>query len=96
MVRAARKCPVGVQVFGGIRNRNLMDVDKTRYIYDPAHLGGRYVFLSRPQRFGKTLLVSCGMGCLATGFFPPFCQTAADPARAHAGLTADLPLGGEK
>ncbi|HIY83801.1 AAA family ATPase [Rubneribacter sp.] len=73
MAQAARKCPVGVQVFKDIRNRNLMYVDKTRYIYGLAHLGGRYVLLSRPQRFGKTLLVLCGMGCLATGFFPPFC-----------------------
>lgn len=53
-----RKYPVGVQVFEDIRKRNLMYVDKTRYIYDLAHLGGRYVFLSRPRRFGKTLLVS--------------------------------------
>lgn len=53
-----RKYPAGVQVFEDVRQRNLMYVDKTRYIYDLTRLGGRYVFLSRPRRFGKTLLVS--------------------------------------
>lgn len=57
-MKAARGYPVGVQVFEDIRERGLLYADKTRYVYDMAHLGGRYVFISRPRRFGKTLLVS--------------------------------------
>ena len=33
-------------------------IDKTAYVYKMAHTGGRYFFLSRPRRFGKSLLIS--------------------------------------
>ena len=50
--------PVGIQTFAEIVKRNLLYVDKTEYIYRMSHGGGKYFFLSRPRRFGKSLLVS--------------------------------------
>ena len=58
MAQAVGKYPVGRQVFEEIRKGGFLYADKTRYVYDLTHLGGKYVFLSRPRRFGKTLLVS--------------------------------------
>ena len=49
--------PIGIQTFETIRNNDYLYVDKTRYIYEATH-PGRYVFLSRPRRFGKSLLTS--------------------------------------
>ena len=50
--------PVGIQTFEEIVKRNLLYVDKTEYIYRMTHGGGKYFFLSRPRRFGKSLLIS--------------------------------------
>ena len=50
--------PIGIQTFEEIINRNLLYVDKTEYIYRMTSGGGKYFFLSRPRRFGKSLLVS--------------------------------------
>lgn len=50
--------PVGVQSFDDIRRRDLVYVDKTAYVWDLAHQGGKAFFLSRPRRFGKSLLIS--------------------------------------
>ena len=55
---ALKLYPVGIQTFSEIINRNLLYVDKTEYIYRMTHGGGKYFFLSRPRRFGKSLLVS--------------------------------------
>jgi hypothetical protein len=52
-----KKLPIGRQNFEGIINENLLYVDKTRQIYDIITNGNLY-FLSRPRRFGKSLLVS--------------------------------------
>ena len=49
--------PIGIQTFSEIRNNNYLYIDKTKYIYDVTH-PGKYVFLSRPRRFGKSLLTS--------------------------------------
>ena len=38
--------------------RDLFYVDKTEYVYHMTHTSGKYFFLSRPRRFGKSLLVS--------------------------------------
>ena len=51
-----RLYPVGIQDFEDFRSRGLIYVDKTAYVYRMANGGGRTVFLSRPRRFGKTLL----------------------------------------
>ena len=51
------KYPIGVQSFEKIREDGFAYVDKTDLIYRLAHEGNIY-FLSRPRRFGKSLLVS--------------------------------------
>jgi hypothetical protein len=48
--------PVGMQIFSEIREGNFMYVDKTELIYRMTHGDYKNVFLSRPRRFGKTLL----------------------------------------
>ena len=53
-----RYYPIGIQTFSEIRKENYMYVDKTGYVYQMTHRGLKYVFLSRPRRFGKSLLVS--------------------------------------
>ncbi len=55
---ALKLYPIGIQTFEEIINRNLLYVDKTEYIYRMSHSGGKHFFLSRPRRFGKSLLVS--------------------------------------
>ena len=55
----ARKLyPIGIQTFERIRKEDKFYVDKTEYIYRMTHTDGTYFFLSRPRRFGKSLLVS--------------------------------------
>ena len=55
----ARKLyPIGIQTFERIRKEDMFYVDKTEYIYRMTHTDGTYFFLSRPRRFGKSLLVS--------------------------------------
>ncbi len=55
----ARKLyPIGIQTFSRIREENRFYVDKTAYVYHMTHTDGKYFFLSRPRRFGKSLLVS--------------------------------------
>ena len=50
------KYPVGIQSFQEIRKGNYIYVDKTPFI--PLRQKGKYYFLSRPRRFGKSLLLS--------------------------------------
>ena len=52
-----RKLPIGIQSFENIRNENYLYVDKTALIYQLVTKGKPY-FLSRPRRFGKSLLIS--------------------------------------
>ena len=49
--------PIGIQNFESLRNDGYLYVDKTRLIYQLVKTG-RYYFLSRPRRFGKSLLIS--------------------------------------
>ena len=51
------KYPIGIQSFPDIRERGFVYVDKTAFVYRMA-LMGKFYFLSRPRRFGKSLLVS--------------------------------------
>lgn len=51
------KYPIGIQDFEKIRTGGYVYVDKTQYIYKLAE-EGKYYFLSRPRRFGKSLLLS--------------------------------------
>ncbi|MDR0230823.1 MAG: ATP-binding protein [Dysgonamonadaceae bacterium] len=52
-----KKLPIGIQDFERLRTEEFLYVDKTKYIYDLLH-SGSYYFLSRPRRFGKSLLLS--------------------------------------
>ena len=52
-----RKLPIGIQSFEKIRNGNYLYVDKTELVYRLAVSEIPY-FLSRPRRFGKSLLIS--------------------------------------
>ena len=58
MQYTSRLYPIGIQTFEKIRTRNYMYVDKTEYIYRMVHADSNYFFLSRPRRFGKSLLTS--------------------------------------
>lgn len=52
-----RKLPIGIQTFEEIRKGSYLYVDKTALVYQIANTGKPY-FLSRPRRFGKSLLLS--------------------------------------
>ena len=52
-----RKLPIGIQTFADIRQGNYLYVDKTALVWRIANPGKPY-FLSRPRRFGKSLLLS--------------------------------------
>ena len=52
-----KRLPVGIQTFEKIRENDMLYIDKTEYIWNMIHLSN-YIFLSRPRRFGKSLLVS--------------------------------------
>ena len=52
-----QKLPIDLQSFEIIREEGFLYVDKTRYIYQMLE-EGRYYFMARPRRFGKTLMVS--------------------------------------
>ncbi|MGM9804591.1 MAG: AAA family ATPase, partial [Muribaculaceae bacterium] len=49
--------PVGIQTYSEIVDRGCLYIDKTEYIYKMINFS-KYIFLSRPRRFGKSLLVS--------------------------------------
>ncbi len=53
-----RLYPIGIQTFSKIREGNFLYVDKTEYVYRMTHSSSKYMFLSRPRRFGKSLLTS--------------------------------------
>ena len=54
----ARYYPIGIQTFSEIREEGYVYVDKTAQVYRMTRPGLKYVFLSRPRRFGKSLLTS--------------------------------------
>ena len=55
--KVLKRLPVGIQTYSEIVNLNCVYIDKTEYIYKMINLS-KYIFLSRPRRFGKSLLVS--------------------------------------
>ena len=57
MAEKRLKYPIGIQTFSKIREENCYYVDKTDLIFKMTH-DYNFVFLSRPRRFGKSLLVS--------------------------------------
>ena len=52
-----RKLPVGIQSFEEIRKQGCLYVDKTDIIWQLVNRGKKYNYLSRPRRFGKSVLV---------------------------------------
>ena len=52
-----KNLPIGIQTFRKLINGNNLYVDKTEHIYELLVQGSVY-FLSRPRRFGKSLLIS--------------------------------------
>ena len=58
--------PVGEQSFEALRNRGALYVDKTEYVEKLLGKGGKYFFLGRPRRFGKSLFLSM-MRCFFEG-----------------------------
>ncbi len=65
-VQQLRRCPLGIQTFSDIAEGNYVYIDKTEYIYRMAHNDAPYLFLNRPRRFGKSLLMST-MRCYFEG-----------------------------
>ena len=53
----ARRYPIGIQTFSEIIREGYAYVDKTDLVWQLAHYA-KYIFLNRPRRFGKSLLVS--------------------------------------
>ena len=56
--RKLKRCPIGIQTFEKLITMDYLYVDKTDLVYELANSDSQYVFLSRPRRFGKSLLVS--------------------------------------
>lgn len=52
-----KELPIGRQVFPEFIEQDLLYVDKTRFVWELVRQG-KFYFLSRPRRFGKTLLLS--------------------------------------
>ncbi|MBE0506137.1 MAG: ATP-binding protein [Marinospirillum sp.] len=62
---ARKKLPIGIQTFADIREDGYYYVDKTPHIHRLVE-EGKYYFLSRPRRFGKSLLLDT-IDCLFSG-----------------------------
>jgi hypothetical protein len=56
-MEALKNMPIGVQDFEKLRKGDYLYVDKTAFIYQLVSTGC-YYFLSRPRRFGKSMLLS--------------------------------------
>ena len=56
-VNRYRRLPVGIQSFKIIREENYLYVDKSDIVWNMVNLGDKYNYLSRPRRFGKSVLV---------------------------------------
>ena len=52
-----RRLPVGIQSFKEIREEHYLYVDKSDIVWNMVNLGDKYNYLSRPRRFGKSVLV---------------------------------------
>ena len=58
MENEIRRYPIGIQTFQNIIEGHYVYVDKTQYIVDFLKRGLKFIFLSRPRRFGKSLFAS--------------------------------------
>ncbi|MDX8413574.1 MAG: AAA family ATPase, partial [Mariprofundales bacterium] len=57
MIAMRKKLPIGIQTFSNLIREGYCYVDKTALIHKLVE-EGKYYFLSRPRRFGKSLLIS--------------------------------------
>lgn len=57
-IQLAMRYPIGIQTFSELRENGYVYIDKTGLIYRLVHSDAKYFFLSRPRRFGKSLLTS--------------------------------------
>ncbi|WP_165157886.1 ATP-binding protein, partial [Parabacteroides sp. ZJ-118] len=57
-MKGRRLYPIGIQTFSEIREGGYVYADKTDLVYRLTHSDSKYIFLSRPRRFGKSLLTS--------------------------------------
>ena len=55
--KTLKRLPVGIQTYSEVIGRDCLYVDKTEYIVKMLKVS-KYIFLSRPRRFGTSLLVS--------------------------------------
>ncbi|MDR0526192.1 MAG: ATP-binding protein [Spirochaetaceae bacterium] len=74
----ARRLPLGIQDFAKIRENNFIYVDKTERIYQLINGSVTACFLSRPRRFGKSLLCST-LGAIFEGRRKLFDETGGTP-----------------
>ena len=58
MEQTRLRYPIGIQTFSELVRGGYVYIDKTALIYGMVHSDGKYFFLSRPRRFGKSLLTS--------------------------------------
>ena len=66
MEQQKRRLPVGLQSFEKIRQEGYLYVDKTDLVWELVNHLGTYNYLSRPRRFGKSILVDT-LECYLTG-----------------------------
>ena len=66
MTGQERILPVGIQSFAKIRREGFVYVDKTDLVWQLVNKGKQYNYLSRPRRFGKSLLVDT-LACYLSG-----------------------------
>jgi hypothetical protein len=85
MATTKRLLPIGIQDFPNIRERGFVYVDKTVRIHELLTGSGKAFFLSRPRRFGKSLLCST-LGAVFEGRRELFGEIAGRPALAIDGL----------
>jgi hypothetical protein len=52
-----KKLPIGISTLEKIRSEDYVYIDKTYHVANLFNSGGRYYFLSRPRRFGKSLFI---------------------------------------
>ena len=56
-MQTLKKLPIGIQTFSEIINKDYLYIDKTNIAYDLITKESKYIFLSRPRRFGKSLFL---------------------------------------
>ncbi len=66
MAQQARRLPVGLQSFEKIRREGYVYVDKTDLVWELVHGDSQYNYLSRPRRFGKSILIDT-LACYFAG-----------------------------